>query len=103
MYIQHVCEAAERYMQHMYINENYLQITHSNIHVRINYSHGKNLISQYNVDIHKANTKNPIKDFVREKHKIKKTKPKKPKNKCIIQKKKKKICSQKIHENFVDQ
>lgn len=32
----------------------------------------KNLISQYNVDIHKANTKNPIKDFVREKHKIKK-------------------------------
>lgn len=42
MYIQHVREAAERYMQHMYINENYLQITHSNIHVRIDYSHGKN-------------------------------------------------------------
>lgn len=42
IYIQHVREAAERYMQHMYINENYLQITHSNIHVRINYSHGKN-------------------------------------------------------------
>lgn len=33
----------------------------------------------------------------------KKTKPKKPKNKSITQKKKKKICSQKIHESFVDQ
>lgn len=44
MYIQHVREAAERYMQHMYTNENYLHIIHSNIHVRINNSHGKKFL-----------------------------------------------------------
>lgn len=44
MYIQHVREAAERYMQHMYTNENYLQNIHSNIHVCINNSHGKKFL-----------------------------------------------------------
>lgn len=63
----------------------------------------KNLISQYNVDIHKANTKNPIKDFVREKHKIKKQNQRNQKTNALYKKKKKKICSQKIHESFVDQ
>lgn len=49
----------------------------------------KNLISQYNVDIHKANTKNPIKDFVREKHKIKKNKTKETKKQMHYTKKEK--------------
>lgn len=48
-------------------------------------------------------TKSKYKDYVKKNPEDKKTKPKKPKNKSIIQKKKKKICSQKIHESFVDQ
>lgn len=55
----------------------------------------KNLISQYNVDLHKANTKNPIKDFVREKHKIKKQNQRNQITTALNKKKKKKICSQK--------
>lgn len=89
MYIQHVREAAERYMQHMYINENYLQITHSNIHVRINNSHGKN--SYQSIDIHKAHTKNPIKDYVRKKKQNQRNQI----TTALNKKKKKKICSQK--------
>lgn len=56
----------------------------------------KILISQYNVDIiHKANTKNPIKDFVKKKHKIKKQNQSNQKTNYALNKKKKKICSQK--------
>lgn len=100
MYIQHVREAAERYMQHMYTNENYLQNIHSNIHVRINNSHGKKFLLVNTMQIYKKQIQRLCE---KKTQKIKKTKPKKPKNKSITQKKKKKICSQKKHESFVDQ
>lgn len=99
MYIQHVCEAAERYMQHMYTNENYLQITPSNTHVRINYSHGKN---SYQL-IRCRYTKSKYKEYVKKKTEDKKTKPKKPNNNCIKQKKEEENLFTKIHESFVDQ
>lgn len=47
----------------------------------------KILISQYNVDIHKANTKNPIKDFVKKKHKIKKQNQSNQKTNALYKKK----------------
>lgn len=55
----------------------------------------KNLISQYNVDIHKANTKNPIKDVVREKHKIKKQNQRNQKTNALYKKRKRKFVHKK--------
>lgn len=57
----------------------------------------KNLISQYNVDIHKANTKNPIKDFVREKHKIKKQNQRNQKTNALYKKRKRKF----VHKKYM--
>lgn len=57
----------------------------------------KNLISQYNVDIHKANTKNPIKDFVREKHKIKKQNQRNQKTNALYKKRKRKF----VHKKYL--
>lgn len=57
----------------------------------------KILISQYNVDIHKANTKNPIKDFVREKHKIKKQNQRNQKTNALYKKRKRKF----VHKKYM--
>lgn len=62
----------------------------------------KMLVSQYNVDIQKANTKNMWKKQTKDK-KQNKTKVTKKQIHYTKKKKKKKFCSRKIHESFVDQ
>lgn len=77
MYIQHVREAAERYTWNTCTPMKTIYRLFIQIYMYVQVIHlEKILISQYNVDIHKANTKNPIKDFVKKKTQDKKTKPK---------------------------